>query len=65
MAKYTFECERCGKIATASCVPHVELTLECAKDYFSGLVFHGDLCPECLQAFKRFIRETIRQEAVL
>jgi len=63
MIEYTFECERCGKTVTANCVPHMDVTLECAKEYFSGIVFNGDLCPNCLLALKRFMHEPERQEA--
>ena len=62
MQKYTYECDRCGKICSRASVPHVAVTVphitiseESGKDYWTSVLFDCDLCGDCLQELKRFM----------
>ena len=68
MQKYTYECDRCGKICTRVSVPHVAVTVphitiseESGKDYWTSVLFDCDLCSDCLQELKRFMTMGVNQ----
>lgn len=61
MDKYTFECDRCGKTTTGVCIPHMELTRECSKDYFTSILLSWELCPDCMREVLQFMHGTTVQ----